>query len=1091
MELMSEIKSFFKNPDLRGKLNFAKECAFDDVDSGMAPARSWGNPISIFLLAFAIMCRSGEAQSLDKGASAPDPQATNLLIGVSTFQVRPLVKVEDSLYQGWEVIHPRGRSMVEVPNVESMVNGNGFADDLGTGGQPREQLITGFHGNHYASSNRRGLGTFTGVLRSSTFIIRGDVIDFLIGGGKNPKLTSLSLFVERNRIFELVRSAAADDNLSLERKRWDVSQYKGFQAYLEIRDDASVEPWLHTDVLDPTRRFGFIAVDDIRQLDRNENRVSEAEDNQHNFDFEQLKAPEHPVTVVPVSGNHDDANRSALDFVVGNAGRLRWTMQRTTLNPSIDKLDVTWTYQGRDLSGVTLGLATELPVKTKGCDFYVVPGLLYNGNPIGMASHYYGEDFPEDAITIPGGYSAEDDERVFGEWVAPQKNETDAKVSLRLETTAKGNLEAIYLMPPSLQLSAASFDYSGQLTVHDGFRVSKSFFLYHGKKDVLPNMSNAKQGYGQVLRAAWQITYPSSPTNPPHSLNDDYRIRMHSLLDPYTLMQEVKRGGRTYRIWYIARWELPDDFDFKAHPFVPMQYFHHSAGFDGYTGFSWSGMLGRASYAALGNYIVTRNANSLRVGVDTLDLFADHGVSPLGIIYQAFYGSSGGVQNPMDQHPHQCPECPEHEFGTYGQLGVLDMGPLGEELYWYIRSYQLLKSQRIADKRNWIRIAQTSLDKLMSLYPNGDIPGRIDGTTGKAADRPIPLIDWPGDGQIMYRRPSEGGADGFTNLIWAYTSFFSYSHDPKYVHYAELLGDQLLSIMMKGGALAGAEEDIFNIDKRSSHAALAAFNDLYTATGEEKWRSAAILGGNSFASWQYSYNVNFQGLENTPAGHFDYRTVGGTPVDVGVTSNNLVFEQGATEFVRLWNMTGDPVWFERARALLHQGVESTLTEEKREWLNAHFQGPADPKIMPFNPLGHFDLHSFGGGTEDVLTAWPEYKGMWTTKDHPFISMYMFAEGLDWGEIRKEFGSITYSFRWKKGGALDTLDQVQIDRQGNSLLLKAQNMIGTAQVYRLRLLEYPGKAVRIDGHTYTRRQIDQGISLSFGAHEQRKIHVQLQ
>jgi len=52
------------------------------------------------------------------------------------------------------------------------------------------------------------------------------------------------------------------------------------------------------------------------------------------------------------------------------------------------------------------------------------------------------------------------------------------------------------------------------------------------------------------------------------------------------------------------------------------------------------------------------------------------------------------------------------------------------------------------------------------------------------------------------------------NLIWADSAFYSYSHDPKYLQYAELLGDQLLSILTKVGVLAGAEEDIFNIDKR-------------------------------------------------------------------------------------------------------------------------------------------------------------------------------------------------------------------------------------------------------------------------------------
>jgi hypothetical protein len=1060
--------------------------------SGMQKLAYRGAFVMAFLAAFSTTCSCELAQSSDAQVLPASTRPGIFRIADTALQVRPFLQIEDSLYPGWRVIHASEGPAPGTPPSDSMVSGNGFADGPVAEDAQMTQRVTGFHGHRDASSYRRGLGTFTGVLRSEVFLIRGDVIDFLIGGGKDKKRTSLNLFVERNGSFEQVRSSAGDNNLHLERKQWDVSQLAGAQAYLEIRDDDSNETWLHTDVLNPDRHFGFIVVDDIRQLDHNGRRVSEAEDDQHNFDFEMLRSPVPAVTVQAASGGQHEPNRYSEDFVTEDAGKFRWSMHRAPINRSVDRLDVTWTYNGPTLPGVTLGLAIELPIDTKACEYYVVPGLLYNGNPIGMAVHYFGEDFPEDASTIPGGYSIEDARQVFGGWVAPQKNAADAKVSVRLQKTTQGRFEAIYLMPPSLQLGSANFDQKGELTVHEGFRLSKSFFLYHGEKESLPAVSNAKQGYGQVLRAAWQTTYPLSPTNPPHSLGDDYRIRMKSLLDPYTLMQEVKRGGRTYRIWYIARWELPDDFDFEAHPFVPMQYFHHFSGTEGYTGFSWSGMLGRVSYAAIENYLATRDANSLRVGTDTLDLFADHGVSPLGIVYQAFYPGSGtDEQNPLDQHPLQCPGCPEHEFGTYGQLGIIDMGPLGEELYWYIRSYQLLKSQAITDKHNWIKVAQTSLDRLMSLYPEGDIPGRIDGATGQAVDRAIPLIAWPNDGQIMYRIPSKGGADGFVNLIWAYTAFYSYSHDPKYLQYAELLGDQLLSILTKVGALAGAEEDIFNIDKRSSHAALAAFNDLYAATGKQKWRDAALLGAYSFASWQYSYNVNFQGLEDTPAGHFDYRTVGGTPVDVGVTSNNLVFEQGATEFVRIWDATGDQVWFERARALLHQGVESTLTEDKREWLNAHFQGPADPKIMPFNPLGHFDVHSFGGGTEDVLTAWPKFKGIWTTKEHPFISMYMFAEGLDWGEIRKSFGSITYSFKWNQGGALDTLDHVQINRLGDNLVLKAHNMINATEIYPLRLLNYTGKSVRINNRSYEGKELEQGIPLSFGANEQREIVVELQ
>ena len=85
----------------------------------------------------------------------------------------------------------------------------------------------------------------------------------------------------------------------------------------------------------------------------------------------------------------------------------------------------------------------------------------------------------------------------------------------------------------------------------------------------------------------------------------------------------------------------------------------------------------------------------------------------------------------------------------------------------------------------------------------------------------------------------------------------------------------------------------------------------------------------------------------------------------------------------------------------------------------------------------FDKHTLGGGTEDVLAAWPRLKGNWTTKHSAILSMYMFAECFDWAEIRKEFGSLTYSFRYHSGGALDTLDQVTMNARYKSALYNSQ------------------------------------------------------
>lgn len=1015
--------------------------------------------------------------------------------GQRPVEVKPFVNIEESLYEGWTVIHSTPPAMPGVPSSQSVAAGNAFGEMPITGSGDLSSAVTGYHGHRYVGSNPRGLGTFTGKLRSSVFTVRGDVIDFLIGGGRYKGRTCLSLFVRNNGRFQQVRSSTGNNNLQLQRKLWDVADFKGAKAYLEVVDLAPIEPWMHNGIIDPDEKYGFIIVDDIRQLDKHGRRVAEQEDDAHNFDFERVKAPRYRITEEISHRSEGGSGDFHEVFAIGRAGRVRWSMHRSQLSESLQQLDAEWSYTGDTIQGVKLGLMTTIPVRLKKSQYYLFPDLLYNGNRIGEAAHYFGEDFPEDALAMPGGYTIEDAHEVYGEWVAPQANHLSGKVSVRLErdeTTDRFN--AIYLMPPSMQFGQASnIDIDQRLTVHNGFHLKKTFYIYHAPKRTLQGVSNENQGYGQVLEAAWRVLYPGSPTNPPRSLTDDYDLRLHSLLDPYTLMQDVTVGGRTYRTWYVGRWELPDNFDFTAHSFVPTEYFHH------YTGFSWSGMLGRASYTALEEYLRTGNQNAMRLGMDTLDLFADRGMSPLGIIFQVFYNRGDTKSDgALDWWASNCPRCKWKGFGTYGSIGEMDMGPLGEELYWYIKSYELLKASRVAEKQNWLKAVRSSLDELMNLYPAGDIPGRIDGTTGKPSVRGVPILRWAAETKapflteesMHYEKPSEGGPEGFAYVIWAYTEYYKVSHDPRYLTYAGLLGDQLLGVMNQYGSLAGSEMDYFNIDKRMSHAAFAAFNDLYETTRNEKWRSAAVLGGNAFASWQYAYNVSFDGFDGLPANVFDYRTVGGTPVDVMGTTNNLVFDQGATEFIRLWNETGNLVWFQRARALLHQGTESSLDQHKRNWLNAHYQGPANQKILPFNSKASFDAHSLGGGTEDVLTAWPGAKGNWTTKDAPFLSLYMFAECFDWAELKQQYGSITYSFKWNDGGALDTLDDVTIKAQQHNLTISAHNMIGASETYPLKLLDYNGDTVRIDGQTYGHSQIAEGIPIKFGPRESKEISVEL-
>jgi hypothetical protein len=129
----------------------------------------------------------------------------------------------------------------------------------------------------------------------------------------------------------------------------------------------------------------------------------------------------------------------------------------------------------------------------------------------------------------------------------------------------------------------------------------------------------------------------------------------------------------------------------------------------------------------------------------------------------------------------------------------------------------------------------------------------------------------------------------------------------------------------------------------------------------------------------------------------------------------------------------------------------------------------------------------GGGTEDVLPAWP-FKGNWTTKSEGILSMYMLAEAMPVEEILLKHGSICYSFKWRYGGALDTLDNVNVLQESDGVQIEARNMIAGDQTYRLKLLDYPGQSVILNDEVYDHSQIAVGIPVRFAAQETKRIRI---
>lgn len=144
--------------------------------------------------------------------------------GAERRPTRVLFDFESGTYAGWTV---EGDAF-------------GFAPSSGT--FPRQQRVSGFTGKFLANSYADD-DDLVGKLVSEAFEIDRRFLSFLIGGGAHAGKTCLNLVVDG----KAVRTAAGRNDERLERRVWDVREFEGRQAHLEIVD-AQRGPWGHVNV---------------------------------------------------------------------------------------------------------------------------------------------------------------------------------------------------------------------------------------------------------------------------------------------------------------------------------------------------------------------------------------------------------------------------------------------------------------------------------------------------------------------------------------------------------------------------------------------------------------------------------------------------------------------------------------------------------------------------------------------------------------------------------------------------------------------------------------------------------------------------
>ena len=111
---------------------------------------------------------------------------------------------------------------------------------VATGAIGGQQFVSGFDGKGLADTFINGSDSAQGTLTSSAFTISHPYINFLIGGGNHPypgnnDATAVLLIVNG----KVVRSATGQNDELLNWVAWDVRQFKGQTAQIEILDENS------------------------------------------------------------------------------------------------------------------------------------------------------------------------------------------------------------------------------------------------------------------------------------------------------------------------------------------------------------------------------------------------------------------------------------------------------------------------------------------------------------------------------------------------------------------------------------------------------------------------------------------------------------------------------------------------------------------------------------------------------------------------------------------------------------------------------------------------------------------------------------
>jgi len=345
--------------------------------------------------------------------------------------------------------------------------------------------------------------------------------------------------------------------------------------------------------------------------------------------------------------------------------------------------------------------------------------------------------------------------------------------------------------------------------------------------------------------------------------------------------------------------------------------FEHRRGHE----FGWCGQNGLYAYLMLRRGAEKNDPALKAIGIDVLDAYSHEAVGKTGLIHTNYHWMVHGVKDVED---------------TCNQgFAILQMA----------RAWQFMHEQG-EEHPAWLAAAKGAADFLLDHYmPDHGFGKAWNVETGECAD-------------------PQGTIGAY--VISGLAALYHVTGEEKYIEAARRACRFYCEKDLKAFQCTAGALDTYCIDKESSGPLLCGSLALYEVDGSDEWLEYAKLAGWYFCSWMFHHDTLHR-----PDSHFaqyGYRTLGGTSVSA---QHHHIDPWGAMvvpQMLRLWELTGDEHWKQRARLMWASAIQNIAPMEGKI-IHGQYRGPGAQNEGYFHC--HWGEEGAPGYINVWLVAWPQ------------------------------------------------------------------------------------------------------------------------